>query len=262
MSAETPLRCEVDARGIARLTLNRPEKGNCYNQAMLDALAAEVERFASDRAVRIVVVQGEGKHFCVGAEIGAPEPPPSATRATIPSVCHALDTLSKPTIAFVHGACIGGGLALISCCDMVIASPDAFFSLPEVRLGFAPGPLIPFFLGAIEPRSLRRYLLTGERFKADEALRIGLVHQVCAAGAGDAALEALIDEALLAGPGAVAQAKRLLRELAGRPISPALMSELQREFDVLFKSLEATEGRASFREKRRPSWYPGPAPKS
>jgi methylglutaconyl-CoA hydratase len=228
---------------------------------MLDGLAAAVERIASDPAVRIVVVRGEGKHFCVGAEIGAPEPPPSATRATIPSVCHALDTLGKPTIAFVHGACIGGGVALISCCDMVIASPDAFFSLPEVRLGFAPGPLIPFFLRAIEPRSLRRYLLTGERFKADEALRIGLVHQVCAPDAGDAALDTLIDEALLAGPGAVAQAKRLLRELAGRPISPALMSELQREFDVLFKSLEATEGRASFREKRRPSWYPGPAPK-
>ena len=228
---------------------------------MLDGLTAAIERFAADPAVRIVVVRGEGKHFCVGAEIGAPEPAPSATRATIPGVCHALDTLAKPTIAFVHGACIGGGLALVSCCDMVIASPDAFFSLPEVRLGFAPGPLIPFFLRAIEPRSLRRYLLTGERFKADEALRIGLVHQVCAADGGDQALESLIDEALLAGPGAVAQAKRLLRELAGTPVSPTLTNELQHEFDVLFKSPEAAEGRASFRDKRRPSWYPGPAPK-
>jgi methylglutaconyl-CoA hydratase len=261
MSAAAPLRCEVDARGIARLVLDRPEKGNCYNQTMLDGLAAAIDRIAADPAVRVVVVRGEGKHFCVGAEIGAPEPPPSATRATIPSVCHALDTLPKPTIAFVHGACIGGGLALVSCCDMVIASPDAFFSLPEVRLGFAPGPLIPFFLRAIEPRSLRRYLLTGERFKADEALRIGLVHQVCATGAGDETLESLIDEALLAGPGAVAQAKRLLRELAGTPVSPALLSELQHEFDILFKSPEAAEGRASFRDKRRPAWYPAPAPK-
>jgi methylglutaconyl-CoA hydratase len=261
MSATAPLRCEVDGRGIARLTLDRPEKGNCYNQAMLDGLVGAIERFAADPAVRIVVVRGVGKHFCVGAEIGAPEAATSATRATIPGVCHALDILAKPTIAFVHGACIGGGLAFVSSCDMVIASPDAFFSLPEVRLGFAPGPLIPFFLRAIEPRSLRRYLLTGERFKADEALRIGLVHQVCEAGGGDAALEALIDEALLAGPGAVAQAKRLLRELAGRPVSPTLTNELQQEFDVLFKSPEAAEGRASFREKRRPSWYPGPAAK-
>ncbi|MGE0035045.1 MAG: enoyl-CoA hydratase-related protein [Xanthobacteraceae bacterium] len=261
MSAETPLRQEVDARGIARLVLDRPEKGNCYNQAMLDGLAAAVDRIAADPAVRVVVVRGEGKHFCVGAEIGAPEPPPSATRATIPGVCHALDMLAKPTIAFVHGACIGGGLALVSCCDVVIASPDAFFSLPEVRLGFAPGPLIPFFLRAIEPRGLRRYLLTGERFKADEAMRLGLVHQVCATGAGDETLESLIDEALLAGPGAVAQAKRLLRELAGTPVSPALLSELQHEFDILFKSPEAAEGRASFRDKRRPAWYPAPAPK-
>lgn len=262
MSAEAPLRCDIDARGVARLTLDRPEKGNCYNQAMLDALAAAIERAGSDPAARVVVVRGEGKHFCVGAEIGAPEPEPSASRATIPGVCHALDTLAKPTIAYVHGACIGGGLALVCCCDMVIASPDAFFSLPEVRLGFAPGPLIPFFLRAIEPRSLRRYLITGERFKAEEALRIGLVHQVCATGGGDQALEALIDEALLAGPGAVAQAKRLLRELTGTPVSPALLGKLQGEFDVLFKSPEAAEGRASFRDKRRPSWYPGPAPES
>jgi methylglutaconyl-CoA hydratase len=254
MSAETPLRCEVDARGIARLTLDRPEKGNCYNQTMLDGLAAAVERFASDPAVRIVVVRGEGKHFCVGAEIGAPEPPPSATRATIPSVCHALDTLGKPTIAFVHGACIGGGVALISCCDMVIASPDAFFSLPEVRLGFAPGPLIPLFLRAIDPRSLRRYLLSGERFSAEAAMRMGLVHELCDADSADAALARLINELLLAGPNALAQAKRLFLRFAPAPQSPELLAELQREFEQGFNSPEAAEGRLSFREKRKPRW--------
>ncbi len=173
MSADAPLRYEIDARGVAHLVLDRPEKGNCYNQAMLDALAAAIERAGSDPAVRIVVLRGEGKHFCVGAEIGGGDPAPSGVRATIPGVCHALDIVAKPTIAFVHGACIGGGLALVCCCDMVVASRDAFFALPEVRLGFAPGPLIPFFLRAIEPRGLRRYLLTGERFKADEAMRIG-----------------------------------------------------------------------------------------
>ncbi len=177
-------------------------------------------------------------------------------------MCLALDALAKPVIALVQGACIGGGLALVCACDMVIAAPEAFFSLPEVRLGFAPGPLIPFFVRAIEPRVLRRYLLTGERFKADEALRVGLVHQVCTAEDGDRALAALIDEALLAAPGAIAQAKRLLRELAGTPVSASLLDNLQREFDVLFTSPEAAEGRASFRDKRKPSWYPGPAPKA
>ena len=156
----------------------------------------------------------------------------------------------------MHGACIGGGVALISCCDIVIAADGSFFSLPEVRLGFAPGPLIPFFLRAIDARSLRRYLISGERFTAEEAIRIGLVHQLCDAEAGDTDLTAVLDELLLAGPNAAAHAKSLLRRLAQVPISQELLTELQTEFDQHFSSPEATEGRASFREKRKPSWYP------
>ena len=144
----------------------------------------------------------------------------------------------------------------MSCCDVVIAARNAFFSLPEVRLGFAPGPLIPFFLRAIDARSLRRYLLSGERFAAEEALRIGLVHQLCDAEAGDAALAALMDELLLAAPSAVAQAKALLRRFGHKPISQELLAELQGEFDQHFHSPEAAEGRASFREKRKPRWFP------
>ena len=155
----------------------------------------------------------------------------------------------------VHGACIGGAVAMVSCCDVVIATADAFFSIPEVRLGIAPGSLMPFFLRAIEARSLRRYLLSGERFAADEAKRIGLVHVVCETEACDSTLAGLIDEMLLAGPNAVAQAKHLLRRLTHAPISSELLAELQSEFDARFNSPEAAEGRASFREKRKPTWY-------
>ena len=168
VSAPATLRCDIDGRGIATLLLNRPDKGNCYNQAMLDALLAELTRLAAEPAVRALVLRGAGKHFCVGAEIGGEAPAPGKPRTTIPVVCDALDRFPKPTIALVHGACIGGGLALVCGCDVVIAADDAFFSMPEVRLGFAPGPLIPFFLRAIDARSLRRYLLSGERFKADD----------------------------------------------------------------------------------------------
>ena len=201
------------------------------------------------------MLRGNGKHFCAGAEVGG-APAKAKPRATIPDVCLALDTVPKPTIALVHGACIGGAVALVSCCDVVIATHNAFFSLPEVRLGFAPGPLIPFFLRAIDPRSLRRYLLSGERFAAEEALRIGLVHQLCAPEAADAALAAVIDEMLLAGPNALAHAKQLLRRLTNAPISQELLAELQGEFDQRLNSPEATEGRASFREKRKPNWFP------
>ena len=178
---DAPLLHAIDSRGVATLTFNRPEKSNSYNQALLDALLGEVTRLGADAAVRMIVLRGTGRHFSAGAEVGGEH---AAThgkpRATIPELCLSLDTVPKPVIALVHGACIGGAVALISCCDVVVAAQNAFFSLPEVRLGFAPGPLIPFFLRAINARSLRRYLISGERFAAEEALRIGLVHQLCA----------------------------------------------------------------------------------
>ncbi len=245
----------VDGRGIATLTLHRPDKGNAYDQALLDALLDEVTRLGADPAVRAVVLRGSGKHFCVGAEIGAAAPAQEGPRTTIPALCVALDALPKPTVALVHGACIGGGVALLSCCDIVLAARGAFFSLPEVRLGFAPGPLIPLFLRAIDARSLRRYLLSGERFAAEEAMRVGLVHELCEPEGAGAALARLLDELLCAGPNAVAQAKRLLLRFAQPPPSQELLAELQREFEHGFNSPEAAEGRASFREKRKPRWF-------
>jgi methylglutaconyl-CoA hydratase len=247
----------VDSRGVATLVLNRPHKSNSYNQALLDALLDEVMRLGADAAVRLIVLRGTGRHFSAGAEVGAEHAAaPAKPRATIPAVCLALDGVPKPVIAFVHGACIGGAVAMISCCDVVIAAQNAFFSLPEVRLGFAPGPLIPFFLRAIDARTLRRYLLSGERFTADEAWRVGLAHQLCDFATGDATLSSVIDELLLAGPNAVGHAKALLRRLSHAPISPELLAELQSEFDARFNSTEAEEGRASFREKRKPRWFP------
>jgi methylglutaconyl-CoA hydratase len=244
----------VDGRGVATLTLNRPEKGNAYNQAVLDALLAEISALGADPAVRVVVLRASGKHFSVGAEIGAAEPAKEGPRVTIPALCAALDAVPKPTVALVHGACIGGGVALVSCCDVVLAAREAFFALPEVRLGFAPGPLIPFFVRAIEARSLRRYLISGERFTAEEAMRVGLVHQLYDIEAADAVLTRLLDELLLAGPHAAAQAKRLLLRFTQALPSQELLGELQREFEVGFRSPESVEGRAAFREKRKPRW--------
>jgi methylglutaconyl-CoA hydratase len=244
----------ADGRGVATLTLNRPEKGNAYNQAVLDALLAEISALGADPAVRVIVLRASGKHFSVGAEIGAAEPAKEGPRVTIPALCAALDAVPKPTVALVHGACIGGGVALVSCCDVVLAAREAFFALPEVRLGFAPGPLIPIFLRAIEARSLRRYLISGERFTADEAMRVGLVHQLHDSEAAEAALTRLVDELLLAGPNAAAQAKRVLLRFTQASPSPELLAELQREFEIGFRSPEAAEGRAAFREKRKPRW--------
>jgi methylglutaconyl-CoA hydratase len=255
-SPDAPLRSAIDGRGIATLTFNRPDKSNSYNQIMLRALLDEVMRLGTDPSVRAVVLRGAGKHFSAGAEVGGEQSAAKdQARVSIPELCLALDTIPKPVIALVHGACIGGAVALISCCDVVVATQNAFFSLPEVRLGFAPGPLIPFFLRAIDHRRLRRYLISGERFAAEEALRVGLVHELCTIEERDAALANLIDEVLLAGPNAAVHAKELLRRLTDVPISQELLAELQVEFDQRFHSPEAEEGRASFREKRKPNWF-------
>jgi methylglutaconyl-CoA hydratase len=259
-ASDAPLLRSLDRRGVATLILNRPDKANSYNQALLTALLAELSSLGADPAVRAIVVRGNGRHFCAGAEIGAaPSAAADQPRASIPAMCLALDGVAKPTVALVHGACIGGAVAMVSCCDIVLAAADAFFSIPEVRLGIAPGPLMPFFLRAIDARSLRRYLLSGERFAAEEARRIGLVHMVCAGDTCESALAGLLDELLLGGPNAVAQAKQLLRRLAPAPISADLVTGLQNEFEGRHDSPEAAEGRASFREKRKPTWYRPPS---
>jgi methylglutaconyl-CoA hydratase len=249
----------VCERGVATLRFNRPDKANSYDQGMLDALAAWIDQCQDDAAVRLMVLRGEGKHFSAGAAIAPKDESPdhSVPQRGIADVCLALDAIPKPTIAAVQGACMGGAAAIASCCDVVIASRDATFAIPEVRLGFAPGPLIPFFLRALGLRALRRYLLSGERFSAQEAHRIGLAHELCESGAIEQALEAVIDELMMAAPGAVARAKQVLRAQVAPPISPALLRKLQVAFKAAARSDEAEEGRRSFKEKRKPSWYRG-----
>jgi methylglutaconyl-CoA hydratase len=249
-----PLIAAVDARGVATLTLNRPDKGNAYNQALLDMLDATLARFAADTTVRVLVLCGSGKHFCAGADVsgqGATLPEP---RATLPGFCRALDAFPRPTIALIQGGCIGGGLAFAACCDVAIAAREAFFALPEVRLGFAPVPLTPFLVRAMQPRALRRYLVSGERFDAEEALRTGLVHEVADAPMLEQALDKAISAFLEAGPNAAAAAKRALRRQTHAAVTDELLAELQAEFRQGAESEEAKEGRAAFRDKRKPSW--------
>ena len=249
----------TDRRGVATLTLNRPVKGNAYNQVMLDKLAAEIARIGADPAVRAVVLRGAGRHFCVGGDILDDPQAHTGSGATpqimLPAICFELDTLGKPTIALVHGACFGGGFALAACCDILLAEKESFFAVPELRLGFSPGPVTPYFLRGLGPRHLRRYLISGERFSAADGLRMGLVHEIYDGDAGEV-LAKLIDNVLLSAPQAVAVAKARLRQLAWTEPTKALLAELQVEFRKDFESADGVEGRASFRAKRKPSWTP------
>src|SRR5258705_7559963 len=177
---------DVSARRIATITLNRPDRGNAFDQTMLDELADQLKTLGSDDNVRIVVLRGSGRHFCTGADLAsrggeAPAQPPARAPASLRDVLIALDTLPKPTMAVVHGGAVGGGAGFVTCCDVAIATEAAFFSIPEVRIGMPPFGVMPFLIRAMGHRPFRRYGLSGERIAANEALQLGLVHQGCEA---------------------------------------------------------------------------------
>lgn len=235
------------ARGIVTVTLNRPDKGNALNGDMLVALNEASDRFERDDSVRVIILRGNGKHFCAGADVaGGIEDSP----VSIVEVCERLDRLGKPTIAAIHGACIGGGVALAASCDAVLATPAAFFAIPEVKLGFPPAELMPLFLRALGPRRLRRYCLAGDRFDAQAAHEAGLVHAVHDEAQIESAVGKLADAFLQAAPGAVRTAKTLLRQLAA-----GAAVDLHAVHAQAIAGDEAREGVASFRERRHPRWY-------
>ncbi len=165
----------------------------------------------------------------------------------------ALDRLPKPTIAVVHGAAVGGGAALAACCDIVLATDSAFFAIPEVRVGMAPLGVAPFLIRAMGHRSFRRYGLSGERFGAAEALRIGLAHEVVGQDELDERLGGIADALLHAAPGAVREMKAAMEH----DVAPSVAAILARRIaHSPPRSADAIEGVAAFKEKRKPSWYP------
>ncbi len=249
---------DLSPRRVATVLFNRPERGNAFDQTMLNELALEFARLGADDNVRIVVLRGSGRHFCTGADLIArasdkgdgSSPGP---QATLPEVLATLDGLPKPTVAIVHGGAVGGGAAFAACCDVVIAANSAFFSIPEVRVGMAPLGVAPFLIRAMGHRSFRRYGLTGERIPAAVALRLGLAHEFCEPAQLDDTLARIADELLQGAPSAISE----LKSASDRYAVPSLATvRAERPAPHGPPSPEAREGIASFREKRKPSWYP------
>jgi methylglutaconyl-CoA hydratase len=245
---------DVSSRGIATITLNRPERSNAFDQGMLNALAQQFAERAADAATRIVVIRGSGKHFCGGADLVARglEPAPAAGQVSLVEVLVALDHLPKPTVAVVHGAAVGGGAAITACCDIALATTEAFFSIPEVRVGMAPLRVSPFLIKAMGDRSFRRYGLSGERFDAAEAMRIGFVHELVGSETLEKRLKEIIDALLHGAPGAQCDLKARMKDHF-----PSLIAQIEGlRTPSAHEAEEAREGIAAFKEKRKPSWYP------
>jgi methylglutaconyl-CoA hydratase len=251
----------TDARGVATVTLNRPEVGNAYNAAMLEALTRGLTDLAADPAVRCLVIRGAGRHFQAGADIRwlgdvAAYPPDENYAASIATTraMQLLNEFPHPTIALVHGACFGGGVGIVCCVDVAFATPDAEFGITEVLVGVAPTPISTHMVNAIGLRHTRRYALTGERFGAREAERIGLIHGVVAADRMDAKLDTVLDAIFSGSPSAIATTKRSFLGANGLLLDERQVSMLAHEGWTQRHSAEGREGTTAFREKRKPSW--------
>lgn len=243
---------EIDPCGVATITFDRPEKSNAFDTGMRHKFAADLARLADDPAVRLLVLRGAGRHFSAGSDV---ESFGSETPERRVEIWLRLDAFPKPTLALVKGACVGAAVGLVACCDIVIAAPDCFFSIPEVRMGFPPLGLTPLFLRALGVQAFRRYALSGERFDGTVALRLGLVHELCPPDAFAARVQKLVDELLRAAPGALAHLKRTARALSSPGIDAEILRLAQEERRHM-QGHEAQEGIAGFREKRPPSWSP------
>jgi len=264
--SQAPVNWTLDERGVATVTFNRPEVNNAYNDELIAAVLAAIDALAAEPRLRVLRLQGAGKHFQAGADlswINRVRPASAAanleaSRATFDAV-QRLNTLSVPTVALVQGACFGGGTGIIAACDVVIAADNALFSITEVRWGLTAAIIIPQLVDAIGVRQVRRYALTGERFDAHEARRIGLVHEVVPVTALGAAGERVIEQLLANGPLALAETKRLALDCAvgGEPAQAPRWHPLLEAHSAKRQTTEAAEGLASFAEKRAANWAPG-----
>lgn len=264
MSNDSQLvRVEHDDRGVATLVMNRPQKHNALSAALIDSLSAALAAVAADEPTRLVVLASEGATFCAGADIDEMRLAGKATpadnerdAARLADLLARLEGLAKPTIARVQGNAFGGALGLIAACDIAVAAEMAVFALTEVRLGIVPAMISPYIVRAIGLRQAQRYFLTGERISAATAERIGLLHGVVPAERLDLTISGITSNLLLGAPGAQAEAKLLLRRIAGRTdaADAELRADTARWIARLRSADEGREGLAAFLDRRAPSW--------
>ncbi len=262
MSNDTVL-WAIDKRGVATVTLNRPQVNNAYNGDLIQGLHEAMDALGREAGLRLIVLRGNGRHFQAGADLAwisgvstqSPAENERVSRLTAEAV-RRLDTCPVPTLALVQGGCFGGGTGIAAACDVVVASEDAIFSIAETRWGLMAGIILPQLCRAMGVRQVRRYALTGERFGAHDARRLGLVHEVCPTGGLEEAGGKIVEAVLMNAPGATTATKLRTMAAARAFIDDGELRDLIDEHARARQQAEASEGLASFREKRKPAWYP------
>ena len=252
----------VDPRGVGTLTLNREAKHNAFDDTIVAELTAKLQRLDADPAVRVVVLTAVGKTFSAGGDLAWMRSMAEYSEAQnledafkLAGLMETLDDLSKPTLARVNGPAYGGGVGLVACCDIAIATQGAKFALTEVRLGLVPSVISPYVIAAIGARAARRYFLSAEAMDAEEAYRLGLVHEVVTPDILDETVGIVVTALLKAGPEALKCAKTLVAEQSGADTR----ASKQRTAGLIARlrvSAEGQEGLTAFLEKRPPNWTP------
>jgi methylglutaconyl-CoA hydratase len=247
--------------GVARVTLNRPELRNAFDDALIKRLRETFDQLGRDSATRVVILSGNGPAFCAGADLnwmkrmaGYGYDENLADARALAEMLAALDRLPKPTIARVHGPVFAGGTGLVAACDIAVGTPEAKFCLSEAKLGLSPATISPYVMRAMGERNARRYFLTAEVFGADEAYRIGMLQLLVKSDELDQTVAALAEHLLAGGPEAHAKIKDLIRAVAGRRPDDALVAETAKRIAEIRGTPEGKEGIASFLEKRKPAW--------
>ncbi len=261
--SEAPVLWSCDARGVGTVTINRPERNNAYDGALLQGLHDAMDGLGKETGLRAVVIRGNGRHFQAGADLiwlnetraGSPQHNVDASRVTTMAIDR-LNHLGVVTIALVQGFCVGGGTGLISACDVVIASEDAKFAISEARWGVTAAVIVPHLVDAIGAQQVRRYALTCERFDAATAMRLGLVHEVVARDELEVKGEEILAALLECAPIAIAETKALALQYSHGDVAEDELQCLIQSHSDKRQSEEAGEGLRSFAEKRPATWSP------
>lgn len=259
----TALTLTVDG-GIARVTLAQPAIRNAFSDAAIAEITAAFLQVGERADVRAVVLAAEGPAFCAGADLNWMRRMADYSRdenrvdaGLLAEMLRVIYECPKPTIARVQGDVYAGGMGLVACCDIAVAADTAGFCLSEVKIGLIPATISPYVIRAMGARAAHRYFLTGERFSAQEAHRIGYVHEVVDADGLDAVVDGWLKHLLSAGPAAVRACKRLVLDMAEREISEQLIAATVESIATIRASSEGKEGVQAFLNKRKPNWLPG-----
>ncbi len=246
---------------VARVYLNRPEVRNAFNDGVIAELTAVFRELGRDEGLRAIVLGGHGKAFCAGADLnwmramaGYDWEQNRADAQALADMLWAVYRCPVPVIGRLHGDCYAGGMGLAAACDVLVAAEGVTFCLSEARLGLLPGTISPYVIRAMGEQAARRYFITAERFSAAQAQAMGMVHEVCAAEALDATVDALVQTLVDNGPMATRACKALVQDVAGHPIDAALRAETARRIADIRASDEGKEGLQSFLGKRAPGW--------